>query len=78
MDSSSGASLSNLFLGLVISSGCFGLPSYANPISGSKSEDVKAKVNPTSIAQSNSIKQVQVIGNTVLNPEAIAQILQPI
>ncbi|MFN9062008.1 MAG: POTRA domain-containing protein, partial [Pseudanabaena sp.] len=71
-------SLESLLWGILISSGYLvsNLPSYADPIAEPKSE-ATAKTNET-IAQVNSIKQVQLIGNTVLSPEAIAPILQPL
>jgi hemolysin activation/secretion protein len=71
-------SLESLLWGILISSGYLvsNLPSYADPIAEPKSE-ATAKTNET-IAQVNSIKQVQLIGNTVLTPEAIASILQPL
>ncbi|MFN9205722.1 MAG: ShlB/FhaC/HecB family hemolysin secretion/activation protein [Pseudanabaena sp.] len=70
--------LESLLWGILISSGYLvsNLPSYADPIAEPKSE-ATAKTNET-IAQVNSIKQVQLIGNTVLTPEAIASILQPL
>jgi len=72
-------SLNSLVLGLVLSSAYFVLPSYAEPIS--KSEDQKPEALtplPETIAQTTTINQVQLIGNTILAPEAIASILQPL
>ncbi|WP_434686314.1 ShlB/FhaC/HecB family hemolysin secretion/activation protein [Pseudanabaena minima] len=74
--------LKSLIWTIVISSGYFVLPSYAETIAlsqkNAKPKETTAKVNKTAIAQVNSIKQVQLIGNTVLTPEAIATILQPL
>lgn len=74
--------LKSLIWTIVISSGYFVLPSYAETIAlsqkNAKPKETTAKVNKTAIAQVNSIKQVQLIGNTVLTPEEIATILQPL
>jgi len=70
-------SLESLLWGILISSGYLvsNLPSYADPIAEPKPE-ATAKTNET-IAQA-TINQVQLTGNTVLTPEAIASILQPL
>ena len=62
----------SLFLGLAFASGYFAenLPSYAIP--NPKPEEVK-QLSPT-----RQIEQVQLIGNTVLTPEDLTPILQPI
>ncbi|MFN5138626.1 MAG: ShlB/FhaC/HecB family hemolysin secretion/activation protein [Pseudanabaena sp.] len=69
--------LESLLWGILISSGYLvsNLPSYADPIAEPKPE-ATAKTNET-IAQA-TINQVQLTGNTVLTPEAIASILQPL
>jgi hemolysin activation/secretion protein len=73
--------LESLLWGIVISSG-FVLPSYAVPITSklgdTKPEETKVTTTETTIAQIKPINQVQLIGNTVLAPEAIASILQPL
>ena len=64
--------LNSLLLGLMFASGYFAenLPSYAIP--NPKPEEVK-QPSPT-----RQIEQVQLIGNTVLTPEDLAPLLQPI
>ncbi len=73
-------SIKSLLWTIVISSGYFVLPSYAETIAlspkNAEPKETNVKVTKTAIAQGNSIKKVQLIGNTVLTPEAIATILQ--
>ena len=59
----------NIFLGLAIASCTFvvDLPSHA-----------KSTRKSTNISQVNSIKQVKLIGNTILTPEELSPILKPL
>jgi len=72
-------SLESLLLGILISSGYLvsNLPTYAVPIAEPNPEAI-AKTNETAITQATPINQIQFIGNTVLKPEAITPILQPL
>ena len=75
--------LNSLVWGLVLSSAYCVLPSYADPISKLEEENPPSSETATTqvvetVAQAKTINQVQLIGNTVLPPEAIAPILQPL
>ncbi|OYQ63734.1 hypothetical protein B9G53_15385 [Pseudanabaena sp. SR411] len=75
-------SIKSLLWTIIISSGYFVLPSYAETIAlnpkNAKLNETITKTTKTTIAQAQTINQVQLIGNTVLNSEAIALILQPL
>jgi hemolysin activation/secretion protein len=75
-------SIKSLLWTIIISSGYFVLPSYAETIAlnpkNAKLNETITKATKTTIAQAQTINQVQLIGNTVLNSEAIALILQPL
>ena len=73
-------SLKSLLWTIVISSGYFVLPSYAETIAlnqeNTKTSETEVKVTETAISQAVSINQVKLIGNTVLNRDEIDLILQ--
>ncbi|WP_103666865.1 ShlB/FhaC/HecB family hemolysin secretion/activation protein [Pseudanabaena sp. BC1403] len=73
-------SLKSLLWTIVISSGYFVLPSYADTIAlnqeNTKTSETEVKVTETAISQAVSINQVKLIGNTVLNRDEIDLILQ--
>ena len=73
----------NLFPALPIASGYFfvNLPSYAEEIAQKKLQEPKlASTEPKNIkiAQAKTIQKVQLIGDTILSPEELAPIVQPL
>lgn len=75
-------SLKSLLWTIIIVSGYFVLPRYAEAIAlnskNAKLNETITKTTKTTITKAQTINQVQLIGNTVLNSEAIALILQPL